>query len=99
MTISEKAKEKLDVAGKEIKTAVDNLKNEVAELSKRVKEKLEGTGDDMKETAEKLTREVKTLSDKVKELIPQRRKNQQLPSYQKEMTDFSPTVMRRAPFF
>jgi len=40
MTISEKAKEKLDAAGKEIKAAVDNLKNEVAELSKKVSRQL-----------------------------------------------------------
>ena len=99
MTISEKAKEKLDAAGKEIRTAVDSLKNEVAELSKKVKEKLEGTGDDMKDTAEKLTREVKTLSERVKELIPQRRRRRHLPLYPKEMPGLSPSVLRGSPFF
>ena len=99
MTISERAKEKLDAAGKEIRTAVDSLKNEVAELSKKVKEKLEGTGDDMKDTAEKLTREVKTLSERVKELIPQRRRRRHLPLYPKEMPGLSPSVLRGSPFF
>jgi len=101
MTISEKAKEKLDAAGKETKTAVDSLKNEVAELSKKVKEKLEDTGDDMKDTAEKLTQEVKTLSEKVKELIPQRRRRRRrrFPTYSKEIPDFSPSVLRGSPFF
>lgn len=100
MTVSERAKEKLDAAGKEIKVAVNNLKNEVAELSKKVKDKLEGTGDDMRETTEKLTREVKTLSEKVKELIPQRRRRRRrLPSYSEDMPDFSPSVLRGSPFF
>ena len=98
MAISEKAKEKIDAAGKEIKTAVESLKNEVTELTKKVKEKWDGAGDDMKETAEKLTQEVKTLSEKVKELIPQRKKDQRLLGHPKEMPDFKPPVMRGSPF-
>ena len=43
---------------------MDNLKNEVAELSKKVGERLDGAGNNMKETAKKLTREVKALSEK-----------------------------------
>ena len=99
MAISEKAKEKLDAAGREIKTAVDNLKNEVAELSKKVRERLDGAGDDMKDTAEKLTREVKTLSEKVKELIPQRAKRRGIAEPSKEILPVSPPAMRRPSFF
>jgi HSP20 family protein len=79
MAVSEKAKEKLDEAGKEIKEAIDGLKGEVAELTQKVKDKLKGTGEEIRESAEELTREVKELSEKVKELIPRRRKKTQLP--------------------
>jgi HSP20 family protein len=99
MAISEKAKEKLDTAGKEIMTAVDNLKNEVVELSKKVKERLDGAGNDMKETAEKLTKEVKALSEKVKELIPQRSKRQKPSESSKEILPVSPQAMRGYSFF
>jgi len=79
MTVSEKAKERLDEASKEIKEAVDNLKDDVAELTNKVKEKLKGAGEETREAAQELTREVKTLSEKVKELIPKKRKQTRLP--------------------
>jgi HSP20 family protein len=79
MAVSEKAKEKLDEAGREIKEAIDNLKAEVAELTHKVKEKLKGSGEDMRESSEELSREVKGLSEKIKDLIPKRRKRSQLP--------------------
>ncbi|MBN2062164.1 MAG: Hsp20 family protein [Deltaproteobacteria bacterium] len=79
MIVSEKAKEKLDEASKEIKEAIDNLKEEVSALTGKVKEKLKGAGEDMRESAEELTKEVKNLSDKVKELVPKRRHQGQLP--------------------
>jgi len=40
MAISEKTKERLDDAGKEIKAAIDNLGKEVAELTARFKRDL-----------------------------------------------------------
>jgi HSP20 family protein len=79
MSVSEKAKEKLDEASKEIKEAIDNIKLEVVELTSKVKEKLKGTGEEMRESAEDLAQEVKGLSEKIKELIPQRRKKGHLP--------------------
>ena len=79
MAITEKAREKLDDASREIKDAVGGLKRQVAELNEKVKNRLSGAGEGMKETAEELTREVKVLSEKVKELIPLRRKSRQLP--------------------
>lgn len=79
MSVSEKAKEKLDEASKEIKEAIDNIKLEVAELTSKVKEKLKGTGEEMRESAEELAQEVKGLSEKIRELIPQRRKKEHLP--------------------
>lgn len=74
MNVSERAKEKLDVASKEIRDAVENLKQEVAELSNKVKEKLKGGEEELRESTEELTRETKRLSERVKELIPRRRK-------------------------
>jgi hypothetical protein len=79
MAVSEKAKEKLDEAGKEIKEAVDSLKHEVTDLSKKVKDKLRGTGEEMRGSAEELTLEVKKLSKKVKDLIPGKRRKGSLP--------------------
>ena len=79
MAIGEKAKEKLDDAGKEIKAAIDGLGKEVAELTKKVKDRLKGTGEELKETAEELSREVKKLSGKVKDIIPKKKKTGQLP--------------------
>lgn len=79
MTIGEKAKEKLDDAGKEIKAAIDGLGKEVSELTKKVKDRLKGTGEELKETAEELSRDVKKLSEKVKDIIPKREKSGQLP--------------------
>jgi HSP20 family protein len=74
MTITEKAKQKLDGAGKEIKDAIESLKDEVEELAQKVKEKLKGAGDEMKETAQELTQEVKNLKEKVARLMPQKKK-------------------------
>jgi len=79
MDVSEKAKEKLDKAGKEIKEAIDSLKKEVSELTSKVKDKVKGTGEEMQNTAEELTREVKRLSEKVKDLIPKKGKQSSLP--------------------
>jgi HSP20 family protein len=79
MAVSEKAKEKLDEAGKEIREAIDNLKQEVSELSKKVKDRLKGTGMEMRGSAEELTQEVRRLSEKVKDLIPRKGKQASLP--------------------
>ncbi len=92
MTVSEKAKEKLDEASKEIKEAIDNLKQEVAELTKKVKDKIKGTGEEMRESDEELTQEVKGLSEKVKNLIPKRRKRSQLPVRVDQYPEFHPDV-------
>ena len=88
MAITEKAREKLDDASREIKDAVDGLKRQVSELNEKVKNKLSGAGEGMKETAEELTREVKGLSEKVKALIPLRRKRRQLPVQVSKVTGF-----------
>ncbi|MDY7035383.1 MAG: Hsp20 family protein [Thermodesulfobacteriota bacterium] len=90
MTVSDKAREKLDEASKEIKEAIDNLKEEVAELGNKVKEKLRGAGQEMRESAEELTQEVKTLSEKVRDLIPKRRKKGQLPVSVDRSSEFRP---------
>jgi HSP20 family protein len=90
MKVSEKAKDKLDEAGREIKEAIDNLRKEVAELSDKVKEKLKGSGKEAPESAEELTREVKTLSERVKDLIPKRRKKSQLPVPVERYPEFQP---------
>jgi gas vesicle protein len=45
MAVSEKAKERLDEAGKEIREAVDSLKKDVVELTTKVKDKLKDTGE------------------------------------------------------
>jgi HSP20 family protein len=79
MAISEKTKERLDDAGKEIKAAVDGLGKDVAELTKKVKERLKGTGEEMKETAEELSKEIKKLSERVKNIIPRKEKVSKLP--------------------
>ncbi len=79
MTVSEKAKEKLDEASKEIREAIDNVKLEVAELTNKVKEKIKGTGEEIRESVEELSKEVKQLSDKVRDLIPKRRGKSHLP--------------------
>ncbi|SPD73354.1 Molecular chaperone (modular protein) [uncultured Desulfobacterium sp.] len=78
MTITEKAKQKLDIAGKEVKEAIDSLKKEVEELSQKVKEKLKGAGEEMKETAQELTQEVKAVSEKVSNLVSTKIKSQPL---------------------
>lgn len=92
MTVSEKAKEKLDEAGKEIKEAIDNLRQEVAELTNKVKEKIKGAGGEMHESAQELTKEVKTLSEKVRGLIPRRRTKSQLPVRTDRYFEFQPDV-------
>ena len=90
MSVSEKAKEKLDEASKEIKEAIDNIKLEVAELTNKVKERLKGTGEEMRESAEELTQEIKGLSEKIKELIPRGRKKSQLPLRMEKTSDLLP---------
>ena len=102
MPITEKAKEKLDEAIKEIKAAVDGLADEVGELPERVREKLKGGGKEMKEVAEALNREVRELSEKVKQLIPKRRQRHRLPvrrekhqEYYPETVDFPLAEFRR----
>jgi HSP20 family protein len=95
MTISEKAKGKVDEASKEIKEVIDNLKQEVAELTNKVKEKLKGAGEEMHESARELTQEVKGLSEKVKELIPQKRKKGQLPVHVDPYPEFQPDAWEK----
>ena len=90
MSVSEKAKEKIDEASKEIKEAIDNIKQEVVELTNKVKEKLKGTGEEMRESAEELTQEVKGLSEKIKELIPRGRKKSQLPLRVEKFSEVRP---------
>jgi ElaB/YqjD/DUF883 family membrane-anchored ribosome-binding protein len=57
MAVSEKAKEKLDEAGKEIREAVDSLRKEVTELTNKVRDKLKGTGEEVRESAEELVQD------------------------------------------
>ena len=90
MTVSEKAKQKLDEASREIKEAIDNLRQEVAELTKKIRDKIKGTGEEMRESAEELTQEVKGLSEKVKDLIPKRREKSQLPVRVDKHPEFQP---------
>jgi len=92
MTVSEKAKEKLDEAGKEIKEAIDNLRQEVAELTKKVKEKLKGSGEEMRKSAEELTQEAKGLSGKIRELIPERKKKGDLSIRVEKYPEFRPEI-------
>lgn len=90
MTVSEKAKEKLDEASKEIKAAIDNLREEVAGLTIKVKEKVKGAGGEIHESAEELAQEVKKLSEKVRDLIPKRRKRTKLPVRVDRPAEFQP---------
>jgi HSP20 family protein len=92
MTVSQKAKEKLDEAGKEIKEAVEGLKKDVAELANRVKDRLKGTSEEVRESAEELAQEVKTLSDRVKELIPRGKRKRQLPVRVDRYPEYQPDV-------
>jgi len=75
MTISEKAKKRLDTTTQELKENIDNLKNEISELTAKIKDKLKGTGSEVRESAEELSRELKNLSEKVKNIIPKRKKS------------------------
>jgi DNA-binding response OmpR family regulator len=70
MSISEKTKEKVDDATKEIKAAIDNLGEEVAELTWKARERLKGKGVDLKESAEELSKEFEKLSERIKDIIP-----------------------------
>ncbi len=79
MTVTEKAKEKLSNTTQELKENIDNIKNEVSELTAKIKEKLKGTGSELRESAEELSRELKNLSEKVKNLIPKGKKKNRLP--------------------
>ena len=79
MTITEKMKEKLDDASKELRDTVEGLRQQVEHLSDKVRDKLKDTSEEMKETVEELTQEIKELKDKVADLIPRRRKIRRLP--------------------
>jgi uncharacterized protein YoxC len=79
MGITEKAKEKVDDATKEIKSAIEGLGKEVSELTKKVKDRLTDARDDLKESAEELSKDVKKLSERVKALIPKKEKRTKLP--------------------
>jgi HSP20 family protein len=79
MGITEKTKEKVDDATKEIKSAIDGLGKEVSELTKKVKDRLTDARDDLKESAEELSKDVKKLSERVKALIPKKEKRTKLP--------------------
>ena len=92
MAVSEKAKEKLDEAGREIREAVESLKKEVAELTNKVKDRLKGTGEEVRDSAEELVKEVKTLSDRVKDLIPKGKKKRALPVRVERHPDYQPDV-------
>lgn len=92
MTVSKKAKEKLDETSKEIKEAIDNLKQEVTKLTKKVRHKIKGTGEEMRESAEELAQEVKGLSEKIKDLIPKRGKKKELPVGIDKYPEFQPDV-------
>jgi HSP20 family protein len=85
-----KAKDKLDNASEEIKGAIQNLGQDVADLGNKLKERLQGTGEEMGESIEELTREVNRLSEKVKDLVPKRRKKSQLPERVDQYQDFQP---------
>jgi HSP20 family protein len=79
MAITEKVKEKLDDASKELRDTVDGLRKQVERLSDKVKDKLKDTSGEMKETVEDLAHEVKELKEKVADLIPRRRRTHRLP--------------------
>ena len=104
MAVSEKAKEKLDEAGKEIREAVDSLRKEVTELTNKVRDKLKGTGEEVRESAEELVQEVKSLSARVKDLVPKGKKKRQSPVPIDRYSGYRPDVweepfleLRRAP--
>jgi len=92
MAVSEKAKERLDEAGKEIREAVDSLKKDVAELTTKVKDKLKDTRGGVRESAEELVQGVKGFSERVRDLIPKRRKKYQLPVNADRYPEFQPDV-------
>jgi predicted nucleic acid-binding Zn-ribbon protein len=93
---SEKAKEKLDDASTEIKEAIDNLKQDITELTKKVKERFKGTGQEVRESAEDLTQEVRGLSEKLKEFISRGKKRSQLPVRVDKYSDSKPRCMGAA---
>jgi len=101
MAITEKMKEKLDDASKELRDTVDGLRQQVEHLSDKVKDKLKGAGEEMKETVEELTQQIKELKGKVGDLIPHRRKIHRLPvrvdqkgRYQNSMAELQQTADR-----
>jgi len=79
MAITERLKERLDDASKELREAIDGFRKQVEQLSDRVRNKLQGTGEEVKETAEELTREIRELKERVNSLIPHRRRASRLP--------------------
>lgn len=80
MTVSEKAREKLDETTKEIKETIDGLKREVAGLTEKIKDKLKGASEDIRRAAEDLAGEAKNLSDRVRDLVPGAKKGGGLPA-------------------
>jgi len=96
MAVSEKAKEKLDEAGKEIRDAVESLGREVAELTGKVKEKFKTGGEEARKSAEELAKEVKTLSEKVKNLMPARWRKTQVPVGVGRSSAYYPEVWEQA---
>jgi HSP20 family protein len=95
MAVSEKAKERLDEAGKVIREAVESLKKEVGELANKVKERLRGTGEEVRESAEELAQEIRSLSDRVKDLIPRGKRKRQLPVRVDRYPEYQPDVWER----
>ncbi len=79
MNVSDKAREKLEDANKEIRESIERLKQEVAELNRKIKEKLSEAGEGIKETAEDLGRDIKELTANVKKMVPLGRKGRRLP--------------------
>jgi len=96
MAVSEKAKERLDEAGKEIREAVDSLRKEVTELTHKVRDKLKGSGEEVRDSAQELLQEVKHLSERVKDIIPKgRRRRSSLPVRVDRYPEYPPDEWER----
>ena len=79
MELTEKMKEKLDDASKELRDTFDGLRQQVEHLSDKVKNRLKGAGEETKETVEELTNEIKELKERVADLIHYKGKIHRLP--------------------
>ena len=90
MEMTEKAKEKIEDATKEVKGVVEDLRADVIKLTDKVKEKLKGTGEDLKESTEELAREVMKLTEKVKNMMPQKTKKEERMPVKTERQDIKP---------